>query len=200
MKSLGIMGGTFDPIHYGHLIAAECARVEYALERVIFVPAKTPPHKDAAGILDGDDRYFMVKIAVKDNPAFEVSDLELKRGGISYTVDTVRHFQSQYPGIDIYFIMGLDSLLIIDTWKDVDQILSICRFIVVTRPGYNMDNDEELKAKLPRDLWERLFFMQIPGLDISSSDIRYRIGAGKPIKYMLPPEVESYIRKNRIYF
>lgn len=199
VKALGIMGGTFDPIHYGHLIAAECARVKYKLEKVIFVPARIPPHKNAGKILNENIRCLMVQIATQGNPAFEVSELELRRDGTSYTVDTIEYFQGRYPGTDIYFIMGLDSLLMIDTWKDVERILSICRFIIVTRPGYDIDNDEELKKKLPLNLWGRVCFMQIPGLDISSSDIRGRISAGKPVKYMLPPEIEDYIRTNRIY-
>ncbi len=199
VTSLGIFGGTFDPVHYGHLIAAECARMEFALDRVIFIPTRIPPHKDASGILDEDIRYEMVKMAVRNNPAFEVSDLEIKREGISYTIDTMEYYRSAYPGCRIFFIMGLDSLFIMDTWKDAGRLAGMCRFIVVTRPGYNINDEEKMRDKLPPVFWEHCDFIQIPGLDISSSDIRKRVSVGKPIRYMLPEEVESYIHENNLY-
>ncbi len=198
-KTLGIMGGTFNPVHYGHLIAAECARVEFGLDKVIFVPARIPPHKDATGILDEDIRYHMVEMAVRNNTAFEVSDLELKRGGISYTIDTIDYYWKAYPGCRLFFIMGLDSLFIMDTWKEAERLAGMCRFIVVTRPGYNINDEEKMRDKLPSTFWDHSDFIQIPGLDISSSDIRKRRATGKPIRYMLPEEVESYIRANHLY-
>lgn len=199
VTSLGIIGGTFDPVHFGHLIAAECARAEFGLDRVIFIPAKIPPHKDTRGILDEDKRYHMVDLAVRNNPAFEVSDLELKRGGVSYTIDTIEHYQKAYPGGSIYFIMGLDSLFILDTWKDIECLANMCRFIIVTRPGYNIHDEEKLWDRLPNVFWRQANFIPIPGLDISSSDIRERISQGKPIRYMLPEMVERYIRDNHLY-
>ncbi len=199
VTSLGIIGGTFDPVHFGHLIAAECARAEFGLDRVIFIPARIPPHKDARGILDEDKRYHMVDLAVRNNPAFEVSDLELKRGGVSYTIDTIEHYQKAYPGGSISFIMGLDSLFILDTWKDIERLAQMCRFIIVTRPGYNIHDEEKLWDRLPKVFWRQADFVPIPGLDISSSDIRKRVSQGKPIRYMLPENVERFIRENHLY-
>lgn len=199
IASLGIIGGTFNPIHYGHLIAAECARVEFKLEQVIFIPARIPPHKEDWDILDQAERYRMVEMAVGSNPAFQVSDLEMKRAGVSYTVDTVEHFCRCYPASQIFFIMGLDSLFILDTWKDIERLSQLCRFIIVTRPGYNINEEVQIRERLPADFWSQADFLEIPGLDISSSDIRMRVAKGKPIRYMLPEAVESYIRQNHFY-
>ncbi|KUG04262.1 nicotinate-nucleotide adenylyltransferase [hydrocarbon metagenome] len=199
VTSLGILGGTFNPVHFGHLIAAECARVEFGLDRVIFVPARIPPHKDARGILAEEKRYQMVEIAVRNNPAFEVSDLELKREGVSYTIDTIEYYRETYPGCRIFFIMGLDSLFILDTWKDIERLAEMCRFIIVTRPGYNINDEGKLRDRLPPVFWRQADFIPIPGLDISSSDIRKRVSNGKPIRYMLPANVERYIRENYLY-
>jgi len=198
-KSLGIMGGTFDPIHYGHLIAAECARIEFALDRVIFIPACIPPHKDAGEILDENLRYHMVEMAVSSNQYFKVSDLEFRRGGISYTIDTIDYHLKAYPGVNLFFIMGVDSLFIMDTWKDIDRLGGMCSFIVVTRPGYNIDDEKNVRDKLPKSFWNNAHFLQIPGLDISSSDIRQRVKLGQSIKYMLPADVENYIQEKNIY-
>ncbi len=199
VKSLGIMGGTFNPVHYGHLIAAECARMEFGLDRVIFIPARIPPHKDVTGVLDENLRYTMVEIAVRNNPAFEVSDLELKRAGVSYTVDTIEYYREAYPGSSIFFIMGLDSLFILDTWKDIERLAKMCRFIVVTRPGYNINDEDKLRDRLPPAFWRQAEFIPIPGLDISSSDIRKRVSRGKPIRYMLPEDVERFVLENHLY-
>lgn len=199
LNSLGIMGGTFDPIHYGHLIAAEYARHEFNLEQVIFMPASRPPHKEIEQVLDSTHRYEMVNRAVKGNPAFAISDLEMKRRGNSYTIDTIRHFLEQYPGTTIFFIMGADSLLAIDTWKDYETLAQLCHLIVVTRPGYVIDDDEPVLKKLPAALWDHIHFLPIPGLDISSSDIRERVVTGRPIKYLLPLDVEQYIVDKGLY-
>lgn len=199
IASLGIIGGAFNPIHYGHLIAAECARVEFNLDQVLFVPAHTPPHKEESDILDQAERYRMVEMAVLSNPAFRVSDLELKRAGVSYTVDTLEYFCRHYPSSEIFFIMGLDSLFILDTWKDVERLIQLCRFIIVTRPGYNIKEEVGIRKRLPAEFWSQANFLAIPGLDISSSDIRMRVAQGKPIRYMLPETVENYIRQNNIY-
>ncbi len=199
IASLGIIGGTFNPIHYGHLIAAECARVEFNLEQVIFIPARIPPHKEGWAILDQAKRYHMVEMAVESNPAFQVSDLEMKRAGVSYTVDTIEYYCQHYPSSEIFFIMGLDSLFILDTWKDIERLTQLCRFIIVTRPGYNINEEVQIRERLPLAFWSEAYFLAIPGLDISSSDIRERVAKGKPIRYMLPEAVENYIRQNHFY-
>ena len=197
--SIGIMGGTFDPIHNGHLIAAEFTRHEFQLDRVIFMPAARPPHKEINEVLDSEHRYKMVKLAIQGNPAFEISDLEMKRTGKSYTIDTIRYFLEHYPGSDIYFIMGADSLLMMDTWKDYRELSGLCRFAVVTRPGYGIERSNPALKNLPPILWERMEFLPIPGLDISSTDIRQRVAESKPIKYLLPLEVEQYILDQGLY-
>lgn len=197
--ALGIIGGTFNPIHNGHLLAAEYARCELELEKVIFIPAARPPHKEGMDILDGETRLKMVELAIQGNPDFFVSNLELTRPGPSYTVDTLNHYQACYPGKGIYFIMGADSLLLINTWKDVDVLADKGRFVVVTRPGYRFEWEKDPLASLPSILREHLVFLEIPGIDVSSSDIRRRIRDGKSIRYMLPNKVERYIREQGLY-
>lgn len=196
---LAVIGGTFDPVHYGHLIAAEHSRVEIGIDRVIFIPAGIPPHKDTTEISEWEHRYRMLKLAIADNPAFELSSLEVKRPGFSYTVDTVRHLQSVYPDSIIYFIMGADALLTIDTWKDYLQLAVSCRFIVVTRPNFIIRPSHPVLATLPEKWWEDMRQVQIPALDISSTDIRHRVADGRTIKYLLPERVEQYICQNNLY-
>lgn len=199
IKALGLMGGTFDPVHYGHLIAAENSRREFGLERVIFIPAANPPHKEQESVLETAHRLQMVKMAISGNPSFEISTLEQERQGPSYTIDTVEYFRRRFPDTQIFFIMGMDSLLMFDTWRDYEQLSGLCRFIVVTRPGYVMDRDQPSLAHLPPQLWENLDLLEIPGMDISSSDIRRRVRLGLPIKYMLPAAVENYIIEKGLY-
>lgn len=198
-KSLGIIGGTFDPIHYGHLLAAEWAGEVFELDKIIFIPAARPPHKDPASVINGDHRYRMVELAIKDNPAFTASSLELERRGYSYTVDTIRHYLEADPQLDIRFILGVDALQLIYTWKEVGQLIKLCRFIVVTRPGYQLDRCDPVFATVPAELWDRIELLSIPGLEISSSEIRKRVAAGQSVRYLLPPGVADYIKKNDLY-
>lgn len=193
MKAMGILGGTFDPIHYGHLLAAEYARHEFALEKILLIPAARPPHKNLETVLDEKHRFRMVEMAIQDNPAMEISFLEKQRAGLSYTIDTVKYFLITYSDASLYFIIGADSLFFMDSWKDIEELATLCTFVVVTRPGYRINPDDRELAKLPQTLWENARYLEIPGLDISSSDIRKRVSQGKPIKYLLPPEVEKYI-------
>nr|WP_296863952.1 nicotinate-nucleotide adenylyltransferase [Thermosyntropha sp.] len=199
MQRIGIMGGTFDPIHFGHLVAAEWVRFEFALDKVIFVPAGNPPHKAGREITGAEHRYRMVEMAIKDNPYFDVSPVEKERGGKSYTIDTIAYFKSVYNGAEIFFIMGADSLLTFNTWKNIDQLIDMCRFVVVTRPGYVIEPDFWEKSGLPPIAKEKIKFIEIPGMDISSSEIRKRIKQNKPIKYLLPRELEEYIYEHRLY-
>lgn len=199
MKALGILGGTFDPVHYGHLLAAEYARYEFALEKIVLIPAARPPHKDLDTVLDEDHRFRMVEMAIQDNPAMEISFLEKQRTGLSYTVDTVKYFLNTYADKSLYFIIGADSLFFMDSWKDIEELVTLCTFVVVTRPGYKISPDDREMAKLPQILWENARYLEIPGLDISSTDIRKRVALGKPIKYLLPPEVEKYIFDMGLY-
>jgi nicotinate-nucleotide adenylyltransferase len=199
IKKLGILGGTFNPIHYGHLVAADCARDACHLDQVLFVPSARPPHKVLDAVLDCQHRCEMVRIAVQDNPGFEVSTLELERQGLSYTVETIAAYLQKFPGVEIYFILGVDALLLMNTWKDVDRLAGLCKFIVVTRPGYRLNQDEERFRGIPAVLWDKIIVIPIPGLFISSSEIRQRVARGQTIRYLLPPGVEEYIRTNDLY-
>jgi nicotinate-nucleotide adenylyltransferase len=199
IKALGILGGTFDPIHYGHIVAAECARDAFKLDRVIFVPAARPPHKEGVEVLDSQERLHMVSAALKDNPHFAVSALEIERPGLSYTIETIEFFQEQYTGVQIYFIMGTDALLLLNTWKEADRLAAMCRFIIVTRPGYHLDRSHAGLQDITPVLWDNLQVLPVPGLHISSSDIRQRVARGQTIKYLLPPVVEEYILQRGLY-
>ncbi|MDD4803289.1 MAG: nicotinate-nucleotide adenylyltransferase [Syntrophomonas sp.] len=198
-NNIGILGGTFDPIHYGHIVAAECVRDALQLDRIIFIPAARPPHKTPGEILDSQHRLEMVKLAVKDNPYFVVSELEINRSGLSYTVDTIAVFQQKCPQTKIFFIIGVDALLLINTWKDYERLASMCSFAVVTRPGYQLNRDSEAFRDIPPEVLNKIHLLQVPGLYISSSHIRQRVGRGQTIKYLLPPAIEDYIREHDLY-
>lgn len=199
VKSLGILGGTFDPVHFGHLVAAEFVRDACRLERIIFIPAARPPHKDLDHVLASRHRYNMVELAIEDNPDFAVSAMELDRQGLSYTVETITSCRQLYPKAKIYFILGIDALLLINTWKDVERLVELCSFIVVSRPGYKLNRKQECFAGLPPALWENMTVIPIPGISISSSEIRRRVAEGKTIKYLVPASVEKYIRAHNLY-
>ena len=197
-RRIGIMGGTFDPIHYGHLVTAEVARARFHLDEVIFVPAGSPPHKQNNDITMAWHRYHLTLLATGTNPYFTVSDLELRRQGPSYTIDTIGDVREQglAKGEDreIFFITGADAILEIMTWHRVADLLAQCSFIAATRPGYQLDH-----LALSPVMAKSIHFMEVPALAISSTDIRRRLASGEPIKYLLPEEVENYIYKYRLY-
>lgn len=199
LDKIGIIGGTFDPIHYGHLIAAEWAKDEYNLNKIIFMPAAEPPHKNIDEVLDKNYRYNMVKVAIGDNPDFEISDYEMKKSGKSYTFATLKYFKTIYPHSQLYFIIGLDSLLNIDTWKNVEELFNLATFLVATRAGYNLEKNHPIYSKLPKYAWDKISFYKIPEIGISSSNIRQRVREEKSIKYLIPDVVEKYILENNIY-
>ncbi|MCG9967014.1 nicotinate-nucleotide adenylyltransferase [Pelotomaculum terephthalicicum JT] len=196
---LGVMGGTFDPIHYGHLVAAEGAREELALDKVIFIPAGKPPHKPGHDLADAGDRYLMTGLAIDSNIFFEVSSIEIDRPGPSYTVDTIQFIMNQYPGAEIYFITGADAILEIITWKNVERLLSLCYFVAASRPGYRLDELWEKVGAFIQCPEKKILGMEVPALAISSTDIRRRVREGKTIKYLLPEPVEEYIAKKKLY-
>lgn len=199
LKKYGIMGGTFDPIHYGHLVIANEVLSKYKLDKIIFVPTGTPPHKSSSGKTTSYHRYMMTQFATMTNPDFDVSDFEVKKEEISYTVDTIQAFIEKYPDTKFYFITGTDAVLELPTWKDPEIILDSCTFIAVNRPGYVNDNLEEKISKIANEYKGEIFVMNAPQLQISSTDIRKRIFMGRPIKYILPEMVEQYIIKNNLY-
>ncbi len=191
------MGGTFDPIHYGHLLAAEEARFRFALSRVIFVPCGIPPHKKPYEVSPPEHRYAMTVLATASNPYFTVSRIEIDRPGPSYAVDTVRAFRQEWgEGTELFFITGLDAVLEILTWKSHDQLIRLCQFIAVTRPGYDA---KKLREALPPHYLERIHLLAIPGVDISSTLIRERVRRGEPIRYLTSDAVCDYIAKHGLY-
>ena len=193
---IGIMGGTFDPIHNGHLVTAECASYQYDLDKVVFVPSGHPPHKTEKRITNAEDRYSMALLATMSNPRFRVSRIEIDRKGLSYTIDTVREFKKIYPQAKIYFITGADAILEIFTWKAPNVLLEEVEFIAASRPGYCLS---QLGQEIYDEYRDSINLLEIPGLAISSTDIRTRIRQGRPIKYQLPEEVEAYIKKHGLY-
>ncbi len=191
------MGGTFDPIHLGHLVTAEAARAAFDLERVIFVPAGMPPHKTGQLVTQSKHRHLMAVLATVTNPGFEVSRFEVDRPGPSYTIDTVRHFRSEIgPDRPLYFITGADAVLELGTWHDLDGILAYADIIAATRPGYAL---EQRAGHLTECQRAHLKVLEVPALAISSSDIRRRVAIGAPIKYLVPEPVEYYIARNHLY-
>lgn len=200
--SVGLMGGTFDPIHLGHLLTAEEVRIQFGLEQVIFVPTGHPPHKGSRSISDPEHRYMMTVLATIANPYFTVSrfEIELPPGTVSYTIDTVRYFYDYFGSkCKLYFITGADAILEILTWKDYLELLSICSFIAVTRPGYGLDKLAETIAGSCPEALPDIHLLEIPAVAISSTLIRRRVAEGKSVKYMAPEPVTQYIIKNGLY-
>ncbi len=203
-QSLGVMGGTFDPIHYGHLVTAEEALVQFQLDKVMFIPAGHTPHKDNREVLAAEERYLLTVIATASNPNFDVSRIEIDRKGLSYTIDTLRELRRIYgEDVQLFFITGADAILEILTWKDNEELYALCSFIAATRPGYSLDKFKELhllpENRRPSNRKPRIFFMEIPALAISSTDIRKRIREDRPIQYLVPEGVANYIRKSDFY-
>ena len=197
---IGVMGGTFDPIHYGHLVTAESARVKFSLDKVVFVPAGQPPHKTAGGVSEARHRYLMTVLATVMDPNFEVSRIEIDRPGPSHTADTLRLMRAEKgDSSEFYFITGADAVLEMMTWYNPGEILSQCQVIAATRPGYSRERLHNCAVEMARRFGHRPLEMEVPALAISSSDIRRRVSEGEAIRYLLPDAVESYIRKSRLY-
>jgi len=198
--NIGLMGGTFDPIHVGHLVTAEEARQQFDLDYVVFVPTGIPPHKDEQSISLPEHRFLMTSLAVMSNPSFFVSRLEIDKEGPAYTIDTVRHFAcGKEPGPEIFFITGADAILEIFTWKDYEDLLRLCTFIAVSRPGYSLDHFYESLERSCPEMKHKVHLLEIPALAVSSTFIRERVALSKTIKYLTPEPVEQYIRKHGLY-
>ena len=198
--NLGIMGGTFDPIHIGHLVTAEEAWQQYGLDKVIFIPAGLPPHKEAENISDSEHRYMMTVLAVINNPRFYVSRYEIDKTSPSYTIDTVRYLLRYYgKGTNIYFITGTDAVLEILTWKDYEELLNSCHFIAASRPGYTLERLQTKAEGYYPDILEKVHLLENPAMSVSSTFIRSRVREGKTIKYLTSELVEHYIYKNNLY-
>ncbi len=210
----GLMGGSFDPIHIGHLRCAEEIGESFALDRILFIPVSQPPHKDYRGLTSFDKRARMVQLAIAGHPSFVLSEIENKRGGVSYSIETVEELLSQNPqGLSLYFIMAQDAFQTIQTWKDWKRLILLCNVVVMTRAGYK---NEGLTEVLPPDFAGRfsydasldgyqgptghaIYFRQVSFLEVSSSELRARLKAGKSVRYLVPDPVLSYIDAEGCY-
>ena len=200
IKKLAIMGGTFDPIHIGHLMTAEEVRTEFDIDQVIFIPTGQPPHKDAERVTHSEHRYLMTVLATIENPHFNVSRIEIDRPGETYTVDTIEKIIETYGAdIRIYFITGADAVHEILTWERVEDLMKICEFVAVTRPGYKRRQLKATVEELKESFECKVHYLEVPALAISSSDIRKRVEKYKPIQYLVTQPVEQYIQKFKLY-
>ena len=197
-QRIGIVGGSFDPIHFGHLAAAQEVAWALDLSRVLFVPAYHQPLKGAAPGAAPEQRSEMVRRAISGNPLFQICTIELDRAGVSYTVDTLRELKRLSPAAAYWFILGMDALADFSRWHRPDEILSLVEIAAVHRAGCETVDLEALEADVPT-VRNRVRVIRIPGLDISSSEIRERVRQGRPIRYLVPEAVEAYIEDNRLY-
>ena len=195
--TLAIFGGTFDPIHIGHLAIAEDARHALQAERVIFVPAAQQPFKTRTRSTPAADRLAMVRLGIANNPGFSVADLEIQRGGISYTVETIERLHHDHSQHELYLIVGADAALALPRWHAIERLFELCRVAIVARPGYRFDRaalDDQLPAAR-----SRIVTLSGPALEISGTELRQRIRAGRPVRYHLPSAVRAYIAEHRLY-
>jgi nicotinate-nucleotide adenylyltransferase len=190
-RRIGVMGGTFDPIHHGHLVAASEVQSVFDLDEVIFVPTGQPWQKDDRAVSPAELRYLMTVVATASNPRFTVSRVDVDRPGPTYTIDTLRDLSQQYPGSDLFFITGADALAQILSWKAVDELFELAQFVGVNRPGHELSGDG-----LPA---ERVSLMEVPAMAISSTACRERVRAGEPVWYLVPDGVVQFIAKYRLY-
>ena len=199
-ERIGVFGGSFDPVHIGHLIIAQDAIEQLELDRLIFVPAAIPPHKLTHKLVEGRHRFEMLELATANNLRFEVSDLELARGGVSYTFDTIQHLQTEHPGAELFFIIGLDSLVELHLWRNIDELLEICTVVPFGRGGEDPERVAE-KSQLSKVWKTRLLdrLIRIHEVDVSASEIRMRIAEGLSIQTLVLPEVEMYIAEHNLY-
>ena len=196
---IGILGGTFDPPHNGHLAIADAAMEKLGLNRVIFIPSHRTPLKNRPDISATGHRWKMLEAAIEGKPGFEVSDIELYRPGPSYTIDTLNILKAGLKSHgDLYFIMGWDSLNELPRWKQATELVKLCTIVAFTRPNSSKPDMKKLEKAIP-GLEGHCILLDIPPVDISSTEIRDRIGQGKSIKRLVPPAVEKYIRENRLY-
>ncbi len=199
---IGILGGTFNPVHIGHLIIAEEVYYRHGLSRVVFVPAGIPPHKVTDNLTEAHHRYEMVKLATKDNNHFEVSDEEVSREGKSYTIDTIDAHPERYGrDSDLHLIVGMDTVSELPTWKDIKRLSTLCSIVVVNRPGSTLTTLDQLIPVMGKEKVEEIkrIHVEIPPIGISSTEIRDRLKKGLHTRYIVPDEVKQYIEKHGLY-
>jgi nicotinate-nucleotide adenylyltransferase len=197
MMKIGIMGGTFDPIHIGHLIAAEHARENMGLDEVWFMPSHQPPHKSDVPKATAEQRLRMVELAIGNHPAFRTTDIEFRREGKSYTVDTVHHLIDLFPQHSFYFIIGADMVHFLPKWYQIDEIVKHVRFIGLSRPGFSSDTSDYDKEA--QDILDKVHFVPMPLIEISSTLVRESMKRSKSIRYLVPDSVRQFIEENRLY-
>jgi nicotinate-nucleotide adenylyltransferase len=199
-KKIGVFGGTFDPVHLGHLIIAEDLREFHGLDRVIFIPARVPPHKAGKAITSAEHRLAMLNLAVEGREGFEVSGMEIKRTGKSFTIDTIRALRKKEDA-EYFFFAGSDSIKFLPQWREVDTLVKECTFVLMIRPGFLLDEMSIAAKKLKRKTLERLErnLIVVRQVDISSTEIRKRARAGRPFAHLTPPAVAQYIKKHKLY-
>lgn len=190
---LGLFGGTFNPVHYGHLINAQTVKDSFSLGKILFIPSKYPVHKELEGDISSEDRFNMVSLAIEDNPYFDVSRLEIDREDDSYFIITVRQLPELYPGDEFFLIIGLDAFNEVHKWKDYKEILEKVSVIVMRRPGFGKIDDTIINQA------RRVDFIDNPVIEISSSMIRENVRKGRSIKYLVPAKVEQYIKDKELY-
>lgn len=214
-ERIGVFGGTFNPIHLGHLKAAELVQKKFLLTKVLFVPSYIPPHKESAEIASPWHRLKMVELALSNHPQFISSPIEIEARGKSYSIRTLKKIKRLYPEAPIFFVLGIDAFLEIETWKDYQEVLKQCFFVVISRPGYRLqDAKKVLRGKYRSKMYEisepdnikdeiflsfKIFLFPISSLDLASTDIRERVKKGDSIRGMVLDTVESYILQNRLY-
>ena len=186
-KRIGIYGGTFNPVHNAHLLAADQVGKTLLLNKVLFMPDMIPPHVDHKEAIDAEDRVNMLQLAIEDNPLFGIEMAEIERGGISYTYDTMKYLKEKHPDTDYYFIIGGDMVDYLPKWHEIDKLVKLVNFVGVRRPG--AQNDSQYPV-----IW-----VDVPGVDFSSTDIRDRIKQGRSIRYMVPDKVAEYIKEHQLY-
>jgi nicotinate-nucleotide adenylyltransferase len=199
---IALFGGSFDPIHHGHLIVARAVAEHLAIERVLLLPSRTPPHKLDIRLADAEHRDAMVRAAITDDPLFECSDFDLTRAGPSYTADTVAHFRETLPeGTELFWLIGADSLLELHTWYQPARIAEVARIVTAVRPGYEPGALANLNDMLPPEAIARLRadVIETPRIDISATQIRKRVTRGQSIRYLVPAAVEEYIKRQGLY-
>jgi len=198
-KKIGVMGGTFDPIHNGHLAIAGLVKEKLALDEVVFIPDNIPPHKLAQHWSPAQDRYKMTELGIQGKAGFVISDLELKRAGISYTYDTLKYLRDSYGDEDdFYFIVGADSLVQLHTWHKAKELVKLCTYVAVTRPGFASDMADTLEDFKKQGI-ENVVMVETPEFPVSSTQIRNLVRAGKPIAELVPKAVAEYIRQTDLY-
>jgi nicotinate-nucleotide adenylyltransferase len=190
--TIGVFGGTFNPPHVGHLIVMESVQDQLSFDRVLFIPSANPPHKKNPTLAPSEHRFAMTKLAIDDNKAYEVSDLEIQRVGTSYTIDTLKILNSLYPSASLSLIIGADNFVEIDSWRSPEEIFSMADVLVMSRPGFSTTNVRHSYSRHVR-------FVNVPSVGISGSDIRRRIKQNRTIRYLVPDSVLKYIHHHRLY-